>query len=110
MVSNFSEDATVNSQVAVIKVEEELQKILSVILTTDKVQRQIASVKIGGAVPTMTETELKNISFYIPTNKYEQSKISTYFRNLDSVITLHQRWLKLKLKSAKAIKKGVYKC
>jgi len=52
---------------------------------------QIASVKIGGAVPTMTETELKNIELAIPINEDEKKQIGAYFRTLDHLITLHQR-------------------
>ncbi len=74
LITGLNEDSTVNPQVVVIKTDIPNQKILSTILTTDKVQSQIASVKIGGAVPTMTETELKNIELAIPINEDEKNK------------------------------------
>ena len=91
LVTGFNEDSTVNPQVVVIKTDIPNQKILSTILTTDKVQSQVASVKIGGAVPTMTETELKNIELSMPINEDERIKIGSFFSHLDSLITLHQR-------------------
>ena len=91
LVTGFNEDSTVNPQVVVIKTNISNQKILSTILTTDKVQSQVASVKIGGAVPTMTETELKNIELSMPVNEDEKIKIGTFFTELDNLITLHQR-------------------
>ena len=96
LVTGIEEDCTVNPQVVVIKVESNLQKILSVVLTSSPVQKQIAAVKIGGAVPTMTETELKNIDLALPQNVNERIKIGEYFENFDNLITLHQRkscWL-----------------
>ena len=93
LVTGFNEDSTVNPQVVVIKTNISNQKILSTILTTDKVQSQVASVKIGGAVPTMTETELKNIELSMPVNEDEKIKIGTFFTELDNLITLHQRKL-----------------
>lgn len=102
LVTGFHEDSTVNPQVVVIKTNISNQKILSTILTTDKVQSQVASVKIGGAVPTMTETELKNIELSMPVNEDEKIKIGTFFTELDRLITLHQR----KLEKLKNIKKS----
>ena len=93
LVTGIEEDCTVNPQVVVIKVESNLQKILSVVLTSSPVQKQIAAVKIGGAVPTMTETELKNIDLALPQNVNERIKIGEYFENFDNLITLHQREL-----------------
>ena len=91
LVTGIEEDCTVNPQVVVIKVESNLQKILSVVLTSSPVQKQIAAVKIGGAVPTMTETELKNIDLALPQNVNERIKIGEYFENFDNLITLHQQ-------------------
>ena len=105
LVTGFDEDSTVNPQVVVIKTDIPNQKILSTILTTDYVQSQVASVKIGGAVPTMTETELKNIELAMPKNEDEKLKIGSFFAQLDFIITLHQR----KLEKLKNIKKLVLK-
>lgn len=86
LVSEVEEDCTVNPQMVVIKADVELQKILSVVLISASVQKQIAAIKIGGAVPTMTETELKNINLVLPQNDDERIKLGEYFSNLDSLI------------------------
>ena len=91
LVVGIGEDCTVNPQVVVIKVKPDLQKILSVALTSMPIQKQITAVKIGGAVPTMTETELKNIDLILPQRSDERIKIGQYFKNLDHLITLHQQ-------------------
>ena len=101
LVVGIGEDCTVNPQVVVIKVKPDLQKILSVALTSMPIQKQITAVKIGGAVPTMTETELKNIDLILPQRSDERIKIGQYFKNLDHLITLHQR----KCEETKKLKK-----
>ena len=101
LVTGIEEDCTVNPQVVVIKVEADSQKILSVALTSLPVQKQITAVKIGGAVPTMTETELKNIDLFLPQSSDERIKIGEYFTDLDNLITLHQR----KCEETKKLKK-----
>ena len=91
LVTGLKEDASINPQIVVIRVEKGTETFMSNILVTDGVMKQVAAVKIGGAVPTMTETELKNFVYFAPTEKDEQQKIGAYFSNLDHLITLHQR-------------------
>lgn len=67
-------------------------------------KENIISTYLQGGQGNLSGTIVKSLKVDVTTYA-EQSKIGTYFRNLDSVITLHQRWLKLKLKSAKAVKK-----
>ena len=45
---------------------------------------------------------LKEISVFVPSDVEEQTKIGSYFRNLDNLITLHQR----KFETLKKLKKG----
>ena len=101
LVKGLSEDATLNPQVIVMRVKKETETFVSAMLTTDRVLKQIASAKIGGAVPTLTETQIKLINIYEPVSDLEKVKIGTFFTNLDNLITLHQRKLE-KMKSMKA--------
>lgn len=103
LVSEIKEDCTVNPQVVVIKADVELQKILSVVLISASVQKQIAAIKIGGAVPTMTEAELKNIDLMLPQSDDEKIKLGEYFSNLDNLIALQQK----ELDGYKELKKGL---
>ncbi len=47
--------------------------------------------------------ELEKFSVCVPSNLDEQKKIGDYFRNLDDIITLHQR----ELEKIKEYKKGL---
>ena len=91
LVTGLGEDASINPQIVVMRVEEGTETFFSNVLITQDVLKQVAAVRIGGAVPTMTETELKNFVYYEPTSKAEKTKIGEYFQNLDNLITLHQR-------------------
>ena len=91
LVIGLKEDASINPQIVVMRVEKDTETFMSNVLITDGVMKQVAAVKIGGAVPTMTETELKNFTYFAPAEKEEKKKIGNYFRILDHLITLHQR-------------------
>ena len=91
LVTGLKEDASINPQIVVMRVEKDTEKFMSNVLITDSVMKQVAAVKIGGAVPTMTETELKNFTCFAPAGKEEKKKIGDYFRTLDHLITLHQK-------------------
>ena len=51
----------------------------------------------------LTPADFFETTLIIPKSIAEQRKIGTYFRNLDSVITLHQR----KLETLKKLKKAM---
>ncbi len=101
LVTGLEEDASINPQIVVLRVEEETEAFFSNILITQNILKQVAAVRIGGAVPTMTETELRNFIYYEPTSKAEKVKIGDCFKGIDNLITLHQRELD-KLKKLKA--------
>ena len=90
LVTGLKEDASINPQIVVVRVEKDSEIFMSNVLITHGIMKQVAAVKIGGAVPTMTETELKNLTYFAPVKKEEQKKIGDYFTNLDHFITLHQ--------------------
>lgn len=103
LVTGLKEDASINPQIVVMRVEKDTENFMSNVLITNRVMKQVAAVKIGGAVPTMTETELKNFTYFAPAEKEEKKKIGDYFRTLDHLITLHQR----KCDAIKELKKGM---
>lgn len=90
LVTGLKEDASINPQIVVVRVEKDSEIFMSNVLITHGIMKQVAAVKIGGAVPIMTETELKNLTYFAPVKKEEQKKIGDYFTNLDHFITLHQ--------------------
>ena len=91
LVEGLEEDASINPQIVVMRVKEGTEAFFFNVLITHEILKQIAAVKIGGAVPTMTETELKNFVYYEPTTNEEKLKIGSYFQRIDNLITLHQR-------------------
>ena len=93
LVAGLKEDASINPQIVVMRVEKDTENFMSNVLITDRVMKQVAAVKIGGAVPTMTETELKNFTYFAPAEKEEKKKIGDHFRTLDNLITLHHHKL-----------------
>lgn len=105
LVTGLKEDASINPQIVVMRVEKDTENFMSNVLITDRVMKQVAAVKIGGAVPTMTETELKNFTYFAPAEKEEKKKIGDYFRTLDHLITLHQQ----KCKQLQIIRKFMLK-
>jgi type I restriction enzyme S subunit len=90
LVTGLEEEASINPQIVVLRVKKETEKFYSTVLTSNVILKQVAAVKIGGAVPTMTESELKNFNFYEPSNADEKRIIGSYFTKLDQLITLHQ--------------------
>lgn len=85
-------DWNINSQLAIIRTDKtELQgKFLIQHLLSDLGQQEILSKISGSALKQLPIGQLKDIDVLI-TSICEQEKIGDYFRNLDNLITLHQR-------------------
>lgn len=58
----------------------------------------------GTSYPAINSNDLADIEVNIPSDNKEQQKIGTYFKNLDHLITLHQR----KCDELKEFKKGMF--
>lgn len=94
LVQSINYHATVNPQIVIIRSNELDEYFLSIILTSYNILKRINTIKIGGAIPTMTETELKKFPIQVPKST-EQKKIGSFFKQLDNIIALHQRELEL---------------
>lgn len=91
LVENLQEPATINPQIVIIKSKVGNEHFLAIYLQTAQLLRQVHALKIGGAVPTLTEAEIKTFTINIPKAKAEASQISALFNRLDKLIALHQR-------------------
>ena len=101
LVQELNEQATVNPQIVIIRSKKLDEYFLATFLTSHAILKRINSIKIGGAIPTMTETELKKFPISAP--KFdEQTKIGNFFQVLDNLLALHQR----KCNKLKELKKG----
>ena len=106
LVKDIFEDATLNPQVVVMRPNNLDSEFLSVMILTDNIASQVRKSRIGGAVPTLTESNIKAFDTLIPKNDEEAQKIGKIFGNLDHVITLHQRKLNnIKLKKKALLQK-----
>ena len=73
---------------------------LDYVLSSDDGQKKIDASAIGSNQKALTMVKLNELKFMFP-NDNEQVKIADYFRNLDHLITLHQR----KCEQTKTLKK-----
>ncbi|OTA25845.1 hypothetical protein B9G54_06700 [Alloscardovia macacae] len=90
LIKGLMEEATLNPQVVVVRSNYVDNGFLSIALTTESILKQVNSAKIGGAVPTLTETRIKDFSVKIPISIDEVKGIIKLFSELDCLITLHQ--------------------
>ena len=91
LISELFEDATLNPQVVVLRVQEGIEKFVAAALMTDNIRLQVNASKIGGAVPTLTESKINDFSIMIPKTNGEKVQIGNFFAKINSLITLHQR-------------------
>lgn len=89
IVRELTEPATINPQLIVIKTIHVDSYYLAVYLLTDSIQKQIFQAKIGGAVPTLTETEIGKFVISLP-SLAEQSAIGSLFRTLDDLLASYK--------------------
>ena len=88
---------------ALLKYKSTDPYFLSNAIQSDYVQKGLANRTLKTAIPMkINKDEIGKVSVMLPLSATEQQQIGTYFRNLDHLITLHQR----KLKKLKIIKKS----
>ena len=66
-------------------------------------QADIASILVGGGRAKLNADIMMKMELQLPKNLSEQHQIGLYFKNLDNLITLHQR----KLETLKKLKKSM---
>ena len=81
--------------------EELVSQFLSLIISNGSVQKELASKAQGKSVVHIHNSDIEKLVIYFP-NIEEQNKIVSVFKNLDNLITLHQR----KLEKLQNIKKS----
>ncbi len=55
------------------------------------IQFDVKKLSFGTGQPLVKASELKNLELMMPTDMKEQMRIGMYLKNLDNLITLHQR-------------------
>ena len=69
------------------------------------IQFDIKKLSFGTGQPLVKASELKSLELIMPTDMKEQMRIGVYFKNLDHLITLHQRELEETKKKKKSLAK-----
>ena len=89
---------------ALLKYKSTDPYFLSNAIQSDYVQKGLANRTLKTAIPMkINKDEIGKVSVMLPVSATEQQQIGTYFRNLDNLITLHQR----KCDKYSNIKKGM---
>ena len=89
---------------ALLKYKSTNPYFLSNAIQSDYVKKGLANRTLKTAIPMkINKEEIGKVDVMLPTSVKEQTKIGEYFRNLDNLITLHQR----KLEKLKNIKKSM---
>ena len=79
---------------ALLKYKSTDPYFLSNAIQSDYVQKGLANRTLKTAIPMkINKDEIGKVSVMLPVSATEQQQIGTYFRNLDNLITLHQREL-----------------
>ncbi|MBD5289972.1 MAG: restriction endonuclease subunit S [Bacteroides sp.] len=94
-------EATLNPQLVVFKDIKCVNYLFSQILATNKIQQRVSKITVGGAVPTLSQTELGKVRLFLPGNQ-EQSKIATLLSLIEKRIYSQNKIIEdlKKLKSA----------
>lgn len=89
---------------ALLKYKSTNPYFLSNAIQSDYVKKGLANRTLKTAIPMkINKDEIGKVDVMLPTSVKEQTKIGEYFRNIDHLITLHQR----KLEKLKIIKKSM---
>ncbi|TYZ28450.1 restriction endonuclease subunit S [Selenomonas caprae] len=67
------------------------ENFLAVILRSPNVVDDLNALASGGTAKGVSQKSLEKVSFFMPSNIEEQTKIADTFSNLDNLIALHQR-------------------
>ena len=67
------------------------EKFLAILLRSTALFNTLTSLSSGGTAKGVSQKSLAGVDVQIPMNLNEQTLLADYFRNLDNLITLHQR-------------------
>ena len=95
-------DSLLYQRAGKIVYKENCDKNFSYVLLSQEILKHTLVEAVGSDQPFISTSKLDKWQMMIPSNIEEQKKIGNYFRNLDHLITLHQR----KLEKLKNIKKS----
>ena len=90
-ITKLREKATINPQIALITpLKNENGYFIFLSLRLDQFTKKVRNIIGGSSVPTLSQEKLKLLTFMYPDTS-EQKQIGDFFKQLDSLIALHQR-------------------
>ena len=101
-VAQTSQESTTNQQINAVEPYDNFDDDFT-FTSLENVSGSIKAIASNQAVPIVNKTTFGETEIQVPSELAEQQKIGAYFRNLDHLITLHQR----KLEKLKIIKKSM---
>ena len=84
-------DSLLYQRAGKIVYKENCDKNFSYVLLSQEILKHTLVEAVGSDQPFISTSKLDKWQMMIPSNIEEQKKIGNYFRNLDHLITLHQR-------------------
>ena len=93
-VAQTSQESTTNQQINAVEPYDNFDDDF-VFTSLQNISNSIKAVASNQAVPIVNKTTFGETEIHVPSELSEQKKIGTYFRNLDHLITLHQRELEI---------------
>lgn len=85
-VKELPDSATINPQIALITAKSINPYYLFCAMLTEKNRKYIQNITVGGAIPTLSQEKLKEMTILLPCPE-EQQKIADFFSTVDEVIT-----------------------
>ena len=103
-IMRFIRHARINSGMLILRKKMTLDSsYLYQFMKSHKGQEQISFISFGSAQPQLTKAGVEKLNIDLPNDLEEQTQIGSFFSQLDTLITLHQR----KLEKLKNIKKAM---
>ncbi len=95
--------ATINPSMVLLKNINCNAKFLFFILISDRIQNEVQKYRAMGAIPMLSQKQIKEFSFLIPKNPEEQQKIADTLSSIDDLINAQSQ----KIETLKLHKKGL---
>ena len=99
-VAQTSQESTTNQQINAVEPYDNFDDDF-IFTSLENISGSIKAIASNQAVPIVNKTTFGETEIKVPSELAEQQKIGAYFRNLDHLITLHQR----KCEETKSLKK-----
>ena len=101
-VAQTSQESTTNQQINAVEPYDNFDDDF-IFTSLENISESIKAIASNQAVPIVNKSTFGETEIQVPSELAEQKRIGAYFRNLDNLITLHQR----KLEKLKNIKKSM---